>query len=383
MKKIIMIAVLMLLLAATGYASSIVVDCNGGGDYTTIQAGINAANDGDTVLVKNGTYTGTNNRNLSWDGSTKHLVVASENGPENCIIDCENNSAMGFYIHEDQDENDRIIGFTIKNCNVYAGIYCSNTTPIIYNNIIMDCSRGIYVNDSDDEILITYNEISNCEITGDGGGVWCNSPGLIAYNTIDSCKTNGRYSRGGGIYVNNTDMMVRNNTITHCTSFWGGGIYGGQSYIYQNEIQRCNVEEYGCGGGGIFTGDIISENEVYYCSAQEDDWCGGYGGAIAYCDSIINNVLKHNSSENGGTITVWDLEDVKIISNIIESNSVDQQAPTYPIATGISCYNCDNITIIGNTISNGQSESSDDIGIHLDEINDICLVQENVIYNNY
>lgn len=41
-----------------------------------------------------GTYTGTGNKNLTWS-SPKHITVRSENGANNCIIDCEN-SGRGF-----------------------------------------------------------------------------------------------------------------------------------------------------------------------------------------------------------------------------------------------------------------------------------------------
>ncbi len=56
-------------------------------DEPTIQAGIDAAVDGDEVVVADGLYTGHGNRAVST--GTKLITVRSAGGPGACVIDCE------------------------------------------------------------------------------------------------------------------------------------------------------------------------------------------------------------------------------------------------------------------------------------------------------
>ena len=112
--------------------------------YPDIQTGIINAVDGDTVLVADGIYTGEGNKDL--DFGRRAIVVISENGPVNCIIDCESNG-RGFFFHSGENSNSVVAGFTILNgwtdCNSIpaagAGICCDNSSPVIRGCYLLRC----------------------------------------------------------------------------------------------------------------------------------------------------------------------------------------------------------------------------------------------------
>ena len=110
MKKLYLLFVIVLIIVSIASANTIHVP----GDHRTIQAGVLASHDGDTVLVANGRYTGFGNRGIDFQG--REIVIIAENGPENCIIDLENlTNYAALFVHSGEGSNSVFSGFKIVN----------------------------------------------------------------------------------------------------------------------------------------------------------------------------------------------------------------------------------------------------------------------------
>ena len=103
--------------------------------YQYIQDGIDAAAHGDTVLVSDGIYTGPRNKNLCITG--KAITVALQNGPDQTIVDCENDG-RGFVFVGENTQGSVLRGFTITRgaADVGGGIRCGSSVTIMANVLI-------------------------------------------------------------------------------------------------------------------------------------------------------------------------------------------------------------------------------------------------------
>mgnify|MGYP003306602280 CR=1 FL=1 len=125
-------------------------------DQLNIQAGIDAAVDGDSVWVSDGTYTGLGNVNLDFKG--KAITVRSVNGAGATIIDCRDEYTRGLYFQNGETSLSVLDGFTITRGNA-TGVWPSNM------------GGGISFNNSSP--TITNCIIVNNQVARYGGGVFC------------------------------------------------------------------------------------------------------------------------------------------------------------------------------------------------------------------
>jgi len=298
MKKATIVSII-LIVAASTTARTITVDDDNPANFTTIQAAIDDANDGDTVEVQPGTYTGSGNRDIDFKG--KAITLRSANGPENCIIDCNGTSDdphRGFYFHTNEDANSILAGFTIQNGYAPAdgpvilppepaggAIFCQGSGPTL-----TDC-------------IITGNTAQSSVLSASGGGIYCMDANIMITNCI--IKDNGKLSNipydgvgtdwGGGIGMSGGCVKIVNCTITNNRAYMGGGLSCLETRL---SVVNCKIDgNYAEGGGGAcLAGYALLSN----CRIT-NNWAKGLGGGIAWPfdpNGILENCVISNNAVN-------------------------------------------------------------------------------------
>ena len=295
MKKLSVLSILLAIVIPCS-ASTITVNWDGTGDHTTIQAAIDDANDFDTVIVADGTYTGDGNRDIDFFG--KALTVRSENGSSNCTINCQGSVGdphRGFYFNNGEGANSILDGFTIINGHKESGggIYCYGSSPTIKNCVISQ-NTGLEI------IEIICDPCDPCgpcfyDYWGIGGGISCEL-GSTAHIINCDINNNSAFFGGNGISCDESDPVIENCKITdNSGSERGGGVYGRDS---SPTIKNCLIAgnstiEY---GGGIFVDGDYTPFNIINCTITDNTaaW-GGSVGLITTTATISNCILWGNS----------------------------------------------------------------------------------------
>jgi hypothetical protein len=294
--------------------------------YANIQAAIDDANNGDAVIVADGTYTGSGNYNI--DFKAKAITVTSQNGPENCIIDCQNSSGRrGFKFISGEDPNSILSGFTIKRGKIYSssgdahggGIYCTGSSPTIENCIITDnkirgegdgwpyggfaYGGGLYCQSNSNPQIIGCTISNNLAQGGDGHIGFMSEPAGA-----------GGWAWGGGIYCSSNSTVIILDSDISGNKAWGGtggaaGSMGGSDAPGGDAL----------GGGICCEGTADINNCLIRNNLSEGGTSIGTGGngsgygsgtyttsnaTIKNC-TVVNNTPK-GIQRDGGTLTITD-----------------------------------------------------------------------------
>ncbi|MFC1854994.1 right-handed parallel beta-helix repeat-containing protein [Thermodesulfobacteriota bacterium] len=352
-------------------------------EYITIQSAIDAAINGETVRVTNGTYF----ENIDFKG--KQITVRSANGAANTII---NGSASGSVVTFNSGETTLSLleGFTIQNGNVTngGGLYIYSASPTIQNctislNVATSGGGGVWISHGDptfntviiednyanhgagiwtdlSDVTITNSNISSNVAADLAGGIFF-SNGMATFTNITmngntaisaagifACDTNTpgdkititggtvtdniATSCGGGIMIANADALIEGVTISNnIAGDLGGGIfYSNGMATFTNLTMNGNTA---ISGAGIFacdtntpgdkitiTGGTVTDNTATSC---------GGGILIANADALIEDVkISNNDADNGGGIFAYEVvaytETLDIIGCEITQNNDDR-----------------------------------------------------------
>jgi nitrous oxidase accessory protein len=238
-------------------------------DYPTIQAAIDNASEGDTILVKKGVYVENPvvNKSVSLIGEDRDSTVIDVTA--GLKVQSNNVTIAGFTIYDGYDG----ISLATNYCNI-SGNKITNTTHGIvvfgYENSIsgnifesIGLSSAIQLNFANRN-LISGNYIVSCV---EGIQIWQNSNNnTIRENTITNCQDtaiNFQYSNDNVIVVNNISL-----------SGLGTSIYASNRNIISNNNYVNNTSQFGA-------------SEWYYLT-----WGGNHS---------INNINENYWSDYNGT----------------------------------------------------------------------------------
>ena len=261
-------------------------------DKPTIQSGIDAARNGDIVLVADGNYRGDGNVNINFSG--KAITVKSQNGPKTTIIDSESRAnTRGITINNEETHESVLDGFTVMRGRHQfgAGIFIDNASPTIRNCIITQNRAG-----------------TPADYSGTGGGIYCKASDVliedcvISHNIVGSNFSGGVHFEADAIISGTSKPIILNSTISDNT---GSGIYGGGRLSVQ--IRACAISN-NTGRGIKFVGSHLSflTNDI---------------------NTITNSIIEKN---NNGGVDVSDNTVLHITESIIRQNTAKYGA-------GVSC----------------------------------------------
>jgi hypothetical protein len=328
-------------------------------DYPTIQTGINAAINGDTVPVEQGTYF----ENINFLGkaitvASHYLIEKDSANIFNTIIDGSQptnpDSASVVLFFSGEDSTSVIYGFTIT-----GGTGTKFPDQVNFEEIL--AGGGIGIDNSGAKIshnIITDNTVDNEEEAfgaGIGGGLCTEGKWVVVEQNLitDNTAISNLWPKGGGMAIAYCNTRICNNTVTYNTVLANSdsmvAAAGGVWY-------SCDV---GFPDSVIISGNIIQYNKVEQFSTNSDGTAGAglcmYGAYGQTTRALVKN-------------------------NVISDNELN--AVSIAFGCGVALVNCHSVDFSQNEIYNNIVDADICFGGGLCIWNNHPIVSRNLIYGN-
>jgi len=261
---VILCALVLLSAAAVTKADTITVDLNGGADFTEVAPAVDAACQGDTVLVLPGYYQGAGSRNIDFNG--KAIVLRSRDGRESTWLDPYSGFDNVLMFHSGESRAAVVEGFTVTGA-VQSALVCDGASPTIRscrftnnssNNWSQMFTRTNAVGGAADCSLL----IEDCVF--DNNYAEARIPTMSFHNcvgaTIRGCSFVDNTEGYSNIYDDPSGVIV----------FWqSSGITIEECDFTNNDVQDCCVSAWGALGIDVvdctFAGNVSS---IYSSSGE-------------------------------------------------------------------------------------------------------------------
>ena len=296
MRHIFLLCLLQLALASTALGATLRVSPDGSA-FPHIQAALDAASPGDSVLLAPGRYTGDGNRDLDPRGKDIALV-GDPADPSLTIIDCQGSELTphrGILFVGGEGASFLLADLTVTGGWAEEG-------------------GGILLRGG------SAPRIENCVITGNsasarGGGVYCHFSSPVLENCL--VVGNGAGARGGGLALYQAYPTLRHCRIEANGAAEGGGIWSERS---APELECCSVSENRAedAGGGLaaMAGKPILERCVLVANRA-----GESGGALDVRDGCAPELgactVSGNAAPRGGGLALRGGSALRLAASIL------------------------------------------------------------------
>lgn len=293
--------------------------------YPTIQAAVDAASNGDVVVVAPGTY----NEQITIDG--KAITVRSSGTASNTTIDRNNAAGDVFTIRNVPSDSVAIQGLSIARAAGDA-LDVEGATLLLQNLRVLYSNRGVRVGSLG---ILNGHDLQVLFAGGDGGGVRLDHPSSVAnlgdvsfqscgggiggavhlvggsqLSLLDATFVNCNSGSGGAIYCGDgSSLILSGGYFQGCSATFGGAVFvagSGEAALMSVEFVACSATQYGglaaVDNGQLSLVDCLAESTV---ASVKAGLCSVGSGHLA-----IRNLIYRNSSTTirhpsiGGVISI-------------------------------------------------------------------------------